>query len=276
LTRREVLRREMLRQDEIAAFRRDGYVAVGRPAVPAPALAQARSLLDQVFGRPHDLPGVWLHDLSPGKADLTVPEIINTSHLEPRLLTTPAYWIASRAAARVLGMPVRLAFDHAIFKPGGVGDRTPLHQDLAFNPAADLPTATVWLALVDANTDNGCMCFVPGERELLSHHRVGRDALQVDGFSEIDTVTCPVPAGGFTLHSHRTIHGSGPNYGSEVRATWIMKFVADSRSRKRRLWERSLELRGVPVPHRKAELASAFGAGGADGDPDWATGPSPL
>jgi hypothetical protein len=259
---------------EVARFRRDGFVVVDRPVVPARALRPVRELLDGLFQRAHELPAPWVHDLAPDARTGCVPEIVNAAHVEPRLLRTRAYRLAVRAARRLLGTPVELTFDHAIFKPPGSGADTALHQDLAFEPDWDVPTATIWLALVDATCANGCMRFLPETpKELLDHEPVGRDALGVVGLDVSQAPPHPVPAGGFTVHSQRAVHGSGRNESTDVRAVWILKFVKDERSWRRRTWERSLELQGVVVPRRFAELREA--AGNRDRParpPDWVDG----
>jgi hypothetical protein len=266
-------RRRSVRGSEVARFRRDGFVVVDRAVVRPAALDRVRRLLDPLFDRADELPRPWVHDLAPGPDGGRIPEIVKCAHLEPRLLRTSAYAVAARAARRLLGGAVELSFDHAIFKPVG-SDATALHQDLAFSAdAREVPAATIWLALVDATEANGCMRFLPHTpAALLEHDAVGRDALAAIGVNASDARAHPVPAGGFTVHTPRAVHGSGPNQGPGVRAAWILDFVRDTRSLRRRGWERSLELRGVVVPRRSAELREAFGgtdAGPTRHDPDW-------
>ncbi len=257
-----------VRRDEVEQFRRDGYLVVDRRVVTGPALRQVRDLLDALFARATSLPRPWVHDLAPRTG--SVPEVINTAHLEPRLLRTAAYWTMSRSAAKLLGAPVRLLFDHAIVKTPKHGDCVALHQDLAFNPKDDFETATIWLALDDATLENGCMRFVPGRPELLPHRRVGRDGLAVEGVDEGAAVACQVPAGGFTVHSQRTVHGSGANTTDGTRAAWIMKFLVDRGPRRARIRDRSLELLGVRTPARQRELVTVSRSEADSPLPEWA------
>jgi hypothetical protein len=267
-----VLRRRPVRGSEVARFRGDGFVAVDRAVVRPVALGEVRVLLDALFDRADELPRPWVHDLAPGPDGGSIPEIVKCAHLEPRLLRTRAYAIAARAARQLLGSPVELAFDHAIFKPAG-SDATTLHQDLAYSPdGREVRAAKIWLALVDATEANGCMRFLPHTPAgLLEHEAAGRDALAAIGVEATEARAHPVPAGGFTAHAPRAVHGSGVNRSSGVRAAWILDFVRDDRPWRRRSWERSLELRGVAVPRRVAELREAFTteAGPTRRDPDW-------
>lgn len=262
-----------VRRSEVTQFRRAGFVAVDRAVVGPAALARTRALLDALFERADELPPSWVHDLAPGTDGGSIPEIVKCAHLEPRLLRTGAYAVALRAARQLLGSPVELSYDQAIFKPAGSG-ATALHQDLAFEPEGrEVPVATIWLALVDASDANGCMRFLPDTPDvLLDHEPVGRDALHAVGTDIVDARPHPVPAGGFTAHSQRAVHGSGTNRGPGVRAAWILNFVRNERSWRRRTWERSLELQGVAVPRRFADLNAASsdtGSGPAKSDPRW-------
>ncbi|HEV7525423.1 MAG TPA: phytanoyl-CoA dioxygenase family protein [Acidimicrobiia bacterium] len=265
--------RRPVRRSEVARFRGDGFVAVNRAVVAADARSRVRTLLDALFERAAELPRPWVHDLAPGPDGESIPEIVQCAHLEPRLLRTGAYAVALRAARQLLGSPVELSYDQAIFKPAG-SDATALHQDLAFAPEGiDVQGASIWLALVDAPESSGCMRFLPDTPDgLLDHEPVGRDALAVVGVDAGDARAYPVPAGGFTAHTPRAVHGSGPNQGPGVRAAWILNFVPDHRSRGRRMWERSLELQGVVVPRRFREVNAAFGSRGSGStrsDPRW-------
>jgi ectoine hydroxylase-related dioxygenase (phytanoyl-CoA dioxygenase family) len=71
-------------------------------------------------------------------------------------------------------------------------------------------------------------------------------------------VVCPVPAGGFTVHTQRTLHSSGPNTTDTDRLAWVIKYKADQRSKREQLSQRTritlrvarraLPLRGSPTP----------------------------
>jgi hypothetical protein len=260
----------------VARFRREGFVVIDRAVVDVGALAQVRTTVDALFDRGRELPQKWVHDLAPPGEPGWVPEIVNCAHLEPRLLQSTAYRAARRAARRLVGGPVHLAFDHAICKLPGSGAPTAMHQDLAFAPDWDVPTATIWLALVDATEENGCMCFVAETPDgLLPHEPVGRDALGAIGVDLAQAEPCPVRAGGFTVHSQRALHGTGGNRTDQVRVAWILKFERDGRVWRSRAWDRLLEFRGVVTPRRFREVCAAFadGARSSRDDPDWVGAP---
>jgi len=259
----------LLTEAERRSFVERGFTAVERPVVPAALVAEVRTLIADLLERRASLPADSVHDLADGRVEgAMIPEVINARLLEPRLLGSSAYAICEQLAMDALGGKVTLDFDHAIGKPPHNAAATAWHQDLAFNPLADWPTATVWLALTDATEDNGCMRYIPtnGSRRLLSHEPFGRDGLRTLELSEDQAVVCPVPAGGVTLHNQRTLHGSGPNTTDGPRLAWILKFVAGGRStqflraQRKRVQESWGARRGHPIeaPRR---------AGGADADP---------
>jgi len=108
-----------------------------------------------------------------------------------------------RARGRqLLGAPVELAFDHAIFKPVG-SDATALHQDLAFSPdGREVPAVKIWLALVDATEATvacaSCRAHRRGSSSMRRSDATGAPAIGVDAAT---ARAHPVRAGGFTAHS---------------------------------------------------------------------------
>ena len=222
----------LVTSEDVHRYQTDGFVAIGRPILTAAEVAPIRVALDQLFDRYASLPGNSGRNIGTLDESGAVPEIVWTTRLHPALKDTPGFRRLRAAAAELLGVPrVRLHFDHAIFKPARSGGKTAWHQDVAFDPDHDCPVATMWLALVDATPDNGCMRFIPGSHTgvIKPHHVFGRHGLEAEEVDEVDAVVCPLPAGGVTVHMQRTLHGSGPNASDRVRAAWILKFIPDER-----------------------------------------------
>jgi ectoine hydroxylase-related dioxygenase (phytanoyl-CoA dioxygenase family) len=118
---------------------------------------------------------------------------------------------------------VRVWHDQVQFKPPHVGGPTSWHQDHPYWPViqpADLVSA--WVALEDADVENGCMWMVPGSH-LWGPHKGGTIGTNPDDFSPlpdlsllpadatIEPVPCPVRAGQVMFHHCLTWHGSPPN-----------------------------------------------------------------
>jgi ectoine hydroxylase-related dioxygenase (phytanoyl-CoA dioxygenase family) len=74
------------------------------------------------------------------------------------------------------------------------------------------------------------MRFLPGSHheEVRPHQLINpesADGLQLaDGQPVRGSVACPLPAGGATVHSGRTLHYTGPNHTHEPRRAHIMAF----------------------------------------------------
>ncbi len=101
----------------------------------------------------------------------------------------------------------------------------PWHQDKSYWLKSDAdPVITVWIALVDATRENGCLQILPRSHlnEVLSYHRESYSGTQ---YTEIDqehlkdcqSLPLPLKAGGAILFNDRCIHNSTPNLSKTVR-----------------------------------------------------------
>jgi phytanoyl-CoA hydroxylase len=101
----------------------------------------------------------------------------------------------------------------------------PWHQDKSYWPDANAnPVITVWIPLVDATLENGCLHLMPRthRKRVLSFHR---ETYSGTGYTEIDQkhlragriVPLPLEAGGAILFNDRCVHMSTPNNSTHVR-----------------------------------------------------------
>jgi ectoine hydroxylase-related dioxygenase (phytanoyl-CoA dioxygenase family) len=103
----------------------------------------------------------------------------------------------------------------------------PWHQDKSYWPGATAkPVFTVWIPLVDATHENGCLHVIPRthKRRVLSYHR---ESYSSTGYTELDdqhiaphqgkVVALPVAAGGAIIFNDRFIHSSTANNSGHVR-----------------------------------------------------------
>ena len=222
---------EVLQPAETASFRDEGYVAVARPVIPLDGLAEVAHIFDDLQSRIHELPPENVHDLGvPTTAATTIPEVIFTTQLEPGLFDTSVYETCRLAASELLGGPATLTFDHLIVKPAHSEATTQWHQDQSYDLEADPGSANFWIPLTAVSAETSCMRFIPRSHlspQLLEHRKSGVDALEAIGVDDSARVECPLPLGGFTVHTQRTLHSSGPNYGDTPRRAWIIKFILD-------------------------------------------------
>ncbi|WP_409344441.1 phytanoyl-CoA dioxygenase family protein [Paenibacillus sp. MBLB4367] len=101
----------------------------------------------------------------------------------------------------------------------------PWHQDKSYWPDANAnPVITVWIPLVDATLENGCLHIKPRthKKKLLDWHHetetgTGYTALHEEQLGKRKTVVLPVSAGSAILFNDRVLHMSTPNLSNSVR-----------------------------------------------------------
>jgi ectoine hydroxylase-related dioxygenase (phytanoyl-CoA dioxygenase family) len=108
----------------------------------------------------------------------------------------------------------------------------PWHQDAGYaHPGCDQRMVLcVWIALVDATEERGCLwvrpyAHVPGA--LLPHHRSSRNPtirISDERMAHLPRVCVPVPRGGAILMHNLTPHASGPNRSDVVRWTFDVRY----------------------------------------------------
>ena len=113
--------------------------------------------------------------------------------------------------------------------PKVAASAVPWHQDKSYWPDANAnPVITVWIALVDATLENGCLHIMPRthKQKVLSWHA---ETYTGTGFTEIDdeyieqllpekqVAPLPVKRGTAILFNDRCIHKSTPNNSNGVR-----------------------------------------------------------
>jgi ectoine hydroxylase-related dioxygenase (phytanoyl-CoA dioxygenase family) len=122
----------------------------------------------------------------------------------------------------------RLYWEQAVAKPPQARTELPWHQDNGYTPLVPEEYVTCWLALDDAEVDNGCLWVIPGSHRqgTLRHHngagpfRVGHDGPDADG------VAVPVRRGSVLVFSSLLMHRSGPNTTDRPRRAWILQYCS--------------------------------------------------
>ena len=123
---------------------------------------------------------------------------------------------------------------HFFCKQPGDARRVSWHQDASYWPLTPSRTVTVWLAIDDADEENGAMAVVPsshlhgqiafhrseaGERNVLNQTVL--DPRRYGG----DPVSFVMKAGQISLHTDLLLHGSNPNLSDRRRCGLTMRFV---------------------------------------------------
>ena len=122
----------------------------------------------------------------------------------------------------------RLYWEQAVAKPPQARTELPWHQDNGYTPLVPEEYVTCWLALDDAELENGCLWVIPGSHRggTVRHHngagpfRVGHDGPDADG------VPVPVRRGSVLVFSSLLMHRSGPNTTDRPRRAWIIQYCS--------------------------------------------------
>jgi len=136
-------------------------------------------------------------------------------------------------AARLAGRPMRIWHDQALFKEPEVGSRTPWHQDTHYWPHQQKgQQLSIWIALKDVDTRNGCMSFLPGTHQYANIPPVNlgnpQDIFELEPrLKGIKPATCPMKAGSVTFHNGLTFHYAGPNKSDAMREAFAILYMPD-------------------------------------------------
>ena len=119
-------------------------------------------------------------------------------------------------------------------KPAHNGFETPWHQDGQYWPISPLATCTVWLAIDDANEENGCLRFIKGshkDKKLKQHSRNHKKNLTLHQelnkkeLDETNSVSLILKRGQISLHDVYMVHGSKENKSPKSRRAMTMRFM---------------------------------------------------
>ena len=222
-----------LTQDQIDQYRRNGFIQLD-DVVTGPALDVMRSaVVNAVAAETSEAP-----DRARTGSQATYEKIFNQKvnlwqrHADvARFTLSPAL---GSIAMRLEGRPMRIWHDQALFKePMKGNNKTPWHQDAVYWPHMDRwHQTTIWLALRDATTQNGCMAFVEGTHALGPLPPVDLADPQ-DLFDNaphlrpVKPVPRPLKAGSATFHNGLTFHYAGPNKSDGTREAFAIIYMPD-------------------------------------------------
>ncbi|WP_315833464.1 phytanoyl-CoA dioxygenase family protein [Bradyrhizobium prioriisuperbiae] len=126
--------------------------------------------------------------------------------------------------------------DRFFYKPAESGGFHTWHQDAAYLPFMHpYNQLTAWIALNDADEENGAMSMVPGSQnwgdasefieEIASYAGDDRPLPNNYGGRAVDVELCPVKKGCVHFHTGLTWHASGPNWSSRPRCGIALHYV---------------------------------------------------
>lgn len=223
--------------EEISDFHHHGWIV--REAVFNPQEVQSIAELAAALSR-QDLQQDAASDLTDHTSDgQRVPRKLNSPFLRDPAFRTLALDARLRELVQQLTCkPPLLMADQIFLKPPRHGSAKPYHQDNAYfecEPAEDVITA--WIALDDADEENGCLHYINGSHigAILEHVALPHEPHNKAPASELindaaETAAC-VRCGGVVFHHSRTLHRSPANHSDRWRRAYATHWgSADVRS----------------------------------------------
>lgn len=129
---------------------------------------------------------------------------------------------------------LRIWHDQIQYKPAAVGGVNMWHQDAPYWPIlAPMTEVTAWVALDDADLENGCMSMVPGTHrwgntiDFLHTLKDFNDMPNSYEGREVKVMTCPVKKGHVHFHHALTWHGSSANISGRPRRAIALHYMSE-------------------------------------------------
>ena len=146
------------------------------------------------------------------------------------------------AVAEIVGRDLFCPNDLYFFKPPGTGRPIAWHQDSWYfrniyvssvGDAIDQSTIGTWLALDDADEENGCLWVIPGSHRLgvIDHSQVESDdyllqkRVTVSDEMEERAMPVEVPKGALVFFNNALLHRSTPNRSDRFRRAYIVHYM---------------------------------------------------
>jgi ectoine hydroxylase-related dioxygenase (phytanoyl-CoA dioxygenase family) len=225
-----------LTEEQIASYRRDGYLAV--PGVIDAERVQALRRVTEAFvERARGLArSDAVFDLDPRHtaAAPIVRRIKNPADHDPLYA-----WVSLESpildiVTELLGPSIRFHHSKLNLKGGHVGAPVEVHQDAAFYPHSNDDVLAVGLLLDDATAENGAMSLLPGSHRgpIYTHYDAqgrfvgGMRAEEISRLERSGATLLALPAGSIHIHHYRLVHWSAPNTSPADRRLLINAYSA--------------------------------------------------
>lgn len=212
----------MISDDQRAGFSSSGYVLFEN-VLPQQEVDGLRQLLD-VHVRQHQS----VLKLQNSQGISRAGEISFTQHLAERDSGIAEFVRHPRLveiAAGLLGPELDLYWDQAVYKLPETSREFPWHQDNGYTALHPEQYLTLWIALVDATIENGCLWVVPGSHTAGVRPHVETSIGRAADPGERSGVAVPAHAGDVLAFSSLLLHKSGPNLSTSERKAFIVQYA---------------------------------------------------
>jgi phytanoyl-CoA hydroxylase len=169
---------------------------------------------------------------------------LRPEHLHHPLMRDDAFWVRLVGDERLLdiaqlflGPDIALFTAHYICKPPGDGQPVLWHQDGAYWNLEPMEALTLWLAVDQTTSENGCLRMIPGSHRIpLERPQLRTDTPNMLFSSASDSlvqkmidngevVEITLNPGDVSIHHPHILHCSGPNTSPNRRCGLDMGFI---------------------------------------------------
>ncbi len=221
---------QLISDEQARHYDRDGYFIV-RGAFDQKTVARAIAEIDPFEKRTTE----FLRSQPDGTMFIATADAItfvtNLVWLSEWLKEFCAGPVFSGLCHDLIGPEARLYWEQAVYKKPAPERDFPWHQDNGYTYIEPQAYLTCWVALTDADEENGCPWVVPGKHlgGTLAHDLtpLGWKCLE----DAPDAVSVPVRAGDIAVFSSLTPHRTGPNRTDQIRKSYIVQFAPDGANR---------------------------------------------
>jgi phytanoyl-CoA hydroxylase len=222
----------MLTEDQLEAYRRDGYIAV-EGLLTAFEVKELQRVTDEFVEKSRLVTeSDSVYDLEPDhsaeapklrrlKEPIDLHEVYRNTLCHAKILDI---------VAQLIGPSIWTNGNKLNMKAGGGGSPVEWHQDWAWYPFTNDDLLAVGVCIDDMTEKNGCLLAIPGTHKgpILDHHLNGHfaGAVTEDGFDDSAAEQIEVKAGGISIHHVRVLHGSLPNLSPNPRRLLLFQYCA--------------------------------------------------
>ncbi len=224
----------MLTNEQIRQYQDDGYVMVS-DVFSTELVQKMRDATDRLVEASRELNASDnVYDLAPAHTAQKprVRRIKNPIAVDPVFMEALKHPKLIAALQQLLGPNLRVRNTKLNLKEAHVGDPVEWHQDWAFYPHTNQDVLAVGVMLDDCELENGPLLVIPGSHKdaIYNHHADGYFCGAMDPTrDEVDfdkAMACTGPAGSFSIHHGRTVHGSAENTSNQPRRLLLYEVTA--------------------------------------------------
>ena len=230
-----------LMPEEVEQFSREGYLKIDGRVIDDEHLTLLRQHYDALFAKRRGTIGEGLRNLavvgdseSDEAADRTeeMLQIMEMWSLDEEFRKLLYHEPLLDIAESLIGSDIQLFHDQALYKPAYHGGEVYWHQDNAYWQCDPPNLVSIWIALDDADEENGCMNVIPGSylEGLAAHGRAKSEKGKLPALLEVKpdvdrAVPVPVEAGCAMVHHCMTLHQTNPNRSTRDRRAMVLHYM---------------------------------------------------